>query len=398
MSYAYRAECLREAAARGFLLDLTEPEAADAWFCAGPVAVYIGFDCTAPSLHAGSLLQLMLLRLLQRHGHRPIVLLGGGTTQIGDPSGKDEARKLLDAAAIAENLRGIGAVIATFCGEVTIVNNANWLAPLNYIEFLRDYGRHFSVNRMLGFDSVRLRLERQQPLSFLEFNYMLLQAYDFLELYRRTGCRVQAGGSDQRGNIVNGIDLVRRCEGQSVFGLTTPLITTADGGKMGKTAEGAVWLTADRCDPWAYRQYWRNTADADVGRFLRLFTELPLHEIARYDALQGAELNAAKEVLADAAVTLAHGAAAAAAASARARASFGDADSDAVPELPLLPGDTWVDVLERGALAESRSEARRLLRGGGVKLNDAPVDETTDVAPGILRVGKKKIVRLRPPG
>ncbi len=318
---------LRTLAERGFVHQITDAAALDAAAIAGPVTAYVGFDCTAPSLHVGNLVSIMMLRWLQRTGHRPIVLMGGGTTKVGDPSGKDEGRQLLDDARIEANKASIRRIFARFLdfdGEYAAVmlDNAEWLDGLAYIPFLRDIGRHFSVNRMLTFDSVRLRLDREQPLSFLEFNYMILQAYDFLELSRRAGCSLQMGGSDQWGNIVNGTDLIRRIDGKPAFGLTTPLITTADGAKMGKTAAGAVWLHEDALPTYDYWQFWRNTHDADVGRFLKLFTDLPLDEIARLEALEGAEINAAKIALADAATALCRGTDAAAAAHATAVATF----------------------------------------------------------------------------
>ena len=314
---AYKSDFLNVLASRGFIHQVSEPEALDALAHSSTITAYIGFDCTAPSLHVGSLLPIMLLYWLQQTGHRPIALMGGGTTRVGDPSGKDESRRLLTDAAINENLKGIRAIFAKFLkfegagGNAIMANNADWLNTLNYIDFLRDVGRHFSINRMLAFDSVKLRLERQQELSFLEFNYMILQAYDFVELYRRYGCVLQMGGSDQWGNIVSGIDLGRRLHNAQFFALTSPLITTSSGAKMGKTAAGAVWLNADQVSPYEYWQYWRNTEDADVGRFLKLFTVLPLDEIARLAALQGAEINEAKKILATEATALVHGRAAA---------------------------------------------------------------------------------------
>ena len=301
---AYKSDFLNVLASRGFIHQVSEPEALDALARSSAITAYIGFDCTAPSLHVGSLLPIMLLYWLQQTGHRPIALMGGGTTRVGDPSGKDESRRLLADAAINENLKGIRAIFAKFLkfedagGSAVMANNADWLNTLNYIDFLRDVGRHFSVNRMLAFDSVKLRLERQQELSFLEFNYMILQAYDFVELHRRYGCVLQMGGSDQWGNIVSGIDLGRRLHNAQLFALTSPLITTSSGAKMGKTASGAVWLNADQVSPYEYWQYWRNTEDADVGRFLKLFTVLPLDEIARLAELKGEEINEAKKILA----------------------------------------------------------------------------------------------------
>ena len=314
---AYKSDFLNVLASRGFIHQVSEPEALDALARSSAITAYIGFDCTAPSLHVGSLLPIMLLYWLQQTGHRPIALMGGGTTRVGDPSGKDESRRLLTDAAINENLKGIRAIFAKFLkfedagGSAVMANNADWLNTLNYIDFLREVGRHFSVNRMLAFDSVKLRLERQQELSFLEFNYMILQAYDFVELHRRYGCALQMGGSDQWGNIVSGIDLGRRLHNAQLFALTSPLITTSSGAKMGKTASGAVWLNADQVSPYEYWQYWRNTEDADVGRFLKLFTVLPLAEIGRLAALKGEEINEAKKILATEATALVHGRAAA---------------------------------------------------------------------------------------
>ncbi|HUZ33487.1 MAG TPA: tyrosine--tRNA ligase, partial [Xanthobacteraceae bacterium] len=313
----YKSDFLNVLAVRGFIHQVSEPDALDALARSSTVTAYIGFDCTAPSLHIGSLLPIMLLYWLQQTGHRPIALMGGGTTRVGDPSGKDESRRLLTGDDIDNNLKGIRAIFAKFLkfenagGNAVMANNADWLNKLNYIDFLRDVGRHFSINRMLAFDSVKLRLDRQQELSFLEFNYMILQAYDFVELYRRYGCVLQMGGSDQWGNIVNGIDLGRRLSNAQLFALTSPLITTSSGAKMGKTAAGAVWLNADQMSPYDYWQYWRNTEDADVARFLKLFTVLPVPEIERLGALKGAEINEAKKVLATETTALVHGRAAA---------------------------------------------------------------------------------------
>ena len=324
----YKSELLRLLDARGYIHQVTDPEGLDALAQTQVVPGYIGFDATAPSLHVGSLVQIMMLRRLQQAGHKPIVLMGGGTSKIGDPSFKDEARKLISAETIDANIASIKRVFEHFLifgdgpTDAIMVNNADWLDALEYIPFLRQIGQHFSVNRMLSFDSVKLRLDREQSLSFLEFNYMILQAYDFRELSQRAGCRLQLGGSDQWGNIVNGIELSRRMDGTEVYGLTTPLITTADGGKMGKTEKGAVWLNADLLSPYDYWQFWRNTQDADVGKFLRLFTDLPLDEIARLEALQGAEINDAKKALADAATAMLHGDEAAAGAAETARKTF----------------------------------------------------------------------------
>ncbi|HEY8017675.1 MAG TPA: tyrosine--tRNA ligase, partial [Dongiaceae bacterium] len=395
----------------------TDLEALDALARKGRISGYIGFDATADSLHVGSLVQIMLLRRLQQHGHRPIVLMGGGTTKIGDPSGKDESRKLLSAADIDSNIAGIRQIFTRFLSfgdgpsDAVMVNNADWLDGLAYIPFLRDYGRHFSVNRMLGFDSVKLRLERDQPLTFLEFNYMILQAYDFLELGRRLDCVLQMGGSDQWGNIVNGVELGRRVDNRTLFGLTTPLITTAGGAKMGKTAAGAVWLNADRLSPYDYWQFWRDTADADVGRFLRMFTDLPLDEIARLEKLAGAEINAAKITLATEATKMAHGEAAAEAAAETARRTFGEGSAgDDLPSIDvegadLARGIQAIDLLHRTGLAASKSEARRLIKGGGARVNgeaiadDAAVLTSADVTrEGYIKLsaGKKKHALVRP--
>lgn len=408
---------LRDFIARGYFHQCTDLEGLDALARKGRVTGYIGFDATADSLHVGSLVQIMLLRRLQQHGHRPVVLMGGGTTKIGDPSGKDESRKLLTAADIDANIAGIRQIFTRFLtfgdgpGDAVMVNNADWLDELSYIPFLRDYGRHFSVNRMLGFDSVKLRLEREQPLSFLEFNYMVLQAYDFLELARRRDCVLQMGGSDQWGNIVNGVELGRRADNRTMFGLTTPLITTAGGAKMGKTAAGAVWLNADRLSAYDYWQYWRDTADADVGRFLRMFTDLPLDEILRLEKLEGAEINSAKIVLATETTKMAHGEAAAEAAAETARRTFGEGSAgDDLPSIEveradLARGLQAVDLLHRAGLAASKSEARRLIKGGGARINgeaiadDAAVITLTDVTgEGYVKLsaGKKKHALVRP--
>lgn len=414
---ALRSDFLRTISARGFVHQCTDLDGLDSTLSAGqPRAAYIGFDCTADSLHVGSLLPIMLLRWLQKTGHKPIVLMGGGTTKVGDPSGKDEARKLLTDDDIARNMAGIKTVFAKFLTfgdgptDAVMVNNDDWLAKLEYISFLREYGRHFSVNRMLSFDSVKMRLEREQPLSFLEFNYMILQAFDFLELWRRNKCLLQMGGSDQWGNIVNGVELGRRVDEAQLFGLTTPLMTTASGAKMGKTAQGAVWLNEDRLSAYDYWQFWRNTEDADVGRFLRLFTELPEDEIARLEALQGAEINDAKKVLAMEATSLAHGRAAAEAAAETARRTFeegalGEAlPSVDIPALDLSAGLPAYELFRRAGLAGSNSDARRLIKGGGARLNDQPVTSevqavtTADARDGVIKLsaGKKRhaLVRL----
>jgi tyrosyl-tRNA synthetase len=376
---------LAAAEARGYLHQCTDRDGLDARLAAGPVAAYVGYDCTADSLHVGNLVSIMLLRLWQKTGHRPIVLMGGGTTKVGDPSGKDEARRLLTDDEIAANMASIRRSFDRFLSfddgptGAVMVNNADWLDQLAYIPFLRDVGRHFSVNRMLTQDSVRMRLEREQPLTFLEFNYMVLQAYDFLELARRRDCALQMGGSDQWGNIVMGVELGRRIDNRALFGLTSPLITVASGAKMGKTAQGAVWLNPDRLSPYDYWQFWRNTEDADVGRFLRLFTELPLDEIERLERLPGSEINQAKIVLATAATALCHGPEAAAAAEETARRVFAeggigeDLPTIDVPLAELERGIPAYELLARAGLATSNSEARRLVKQGGARVNDRTI-------------------------
>ncbi|MBL8833552.1 MAG: tyrosine--tRNA ligase [Rhodospirillales bacterium] len=380
-----KSEFLREAKARGFIHQVTDEAALDAKLASGvPQIAYIGFDATADSLHAGSLVQIMLLRLWQRTGHRPLVLMGGGTTKIGDPSGKDEARKLLSDDDIAANIRGIRRIFDRYLdfgpSAALSVDNAEWLDGLKYIPLLREVGRHFSVNRMLTMDSVKLRLERDQPLSFLEFNYMVLQSYDFVELAKRHGCIAQMGGSDQWGNIVMGVDLGRRLANAELFGVTTPLLTTSSGAKMGKTAAGAVWLNAERLSAYDYFQYWRNTEDADVGRFLKLFTDMKLDEIARLEKLGGAEINEAKKILAFEATKLCHGEAAATLAAETARKTFEQGVSGEglptveVPRGELAAGIGVIDLIVRAGLAASKGEARRLVQGKGAKLNDAVVE------------------------
>ena len=378
---------LTEATARGFIHQCTDSPALSEALSTAPVSAYIGFDCTADSLHVGSLVSIMLLRLLQKHGHRPVVLMGGGTTRIGDPSGRDESRQMLTDDVIASNMAGIRKVFAHYLSfgdgpqDAVMVNNADWLDGLGYIDVLREIGPHFSVNRMLTMDSVKLRLDREQPLTFLEFNYAILQSYDFRELRRRLGVTLQMGGSDQWGNIVSGADLVRRTDAAQVFGLTTPLITTSSGAKMGKSAKGAVWLNADRVSAYDFWQFWRNTEDADVGRFLRLFTELPLDEIARLEALEGAGINDAKKVLAREVTALLHGRDAAAEAEATARATFEQgALSETLPTHlvaaeALAAGIAVFQLLADSGLAASKSEARRLMKGGGARLNDAPITD-----------------------
>jgi tyrosyl-tRNA synthetase len=383
MTTSYKSDLLRLLEERGYIHQLTDAAGLDALAVRQVVPGYIGFDPTAPSLHVGSLVQIMMLRRLQQAGHKPIVVMGGGTGKIGDPSFKDEARKLMTDTVIADNIVSIKRVFERFLTfgdgptDAIMVDNAEWLDRLEYIPFLRDIGQHFSINRMLSFDSVKLRLDREQSLSFLEFNYMILQGYDFLELARRVGCRLQMGGSDQWGNIVNGIELTRRVAGEQMFGLTTPLITTADGGKMGKTAKGAVWLNADMLPAYDYWQFWRNTQDADVGKFLRLFTDLSLDEIARLEALKGADINLAKKTLADAATTLAHGAEAAAEAAETARRTFEEgATGGDLPTLRVDGGSIGlVQALTVMGFATSNGEARRKIGEGAVRLNDLAITD-----------------------
>jgi tyrosyl-tRNA synthetase len=414
---AYKSDFLQTLAERGFIHQVSEPEVLDARALKGGLTAYIGFDCTAPSLHVGSLLPIMMLYWMQQTGHRPIALMGGGTTRVGDPSGKDESRKILTEEDIARNLAGIRAIFAKFLkfgdgpDAAIMANNADWLNSLNYIDFLRDVGRHFSVNRMLAFDSVKLRLDRQQELSFLEFNYMILQAYDFVELHKRHGCALQMGGSDQWGNILNGIELGRRMIGAQLFALTAPLITTSSGAKMGKTAAGAVWLNADLVSPYDYWQYWRNTEDGDVVRFLKLFTVLPLPEIARLAALKGQEINEAKKVLATEATALVHGREAAEQAADTARRTFEEgALAETLPtfEIPRAKLDAGLGVLAafvEAGLVSSNGEARRQIKGGGLKVNDVTVvDERMILTPrdltpqGLIKLslGKKRHVLLKP--
>jgi tyrosyl-tRNA synthetase len=414
---AYKSDFLNVLASRGFIHQVSEPEALDALARTSTITAYIGFDCTAPSLHIGSLLPIMLLHWLQQTGHRPLPLMGGGTTRVGDPSGKDESRRLLTDDIINENLRSIREIFGRFLRfgdgltDAVMANNADWLNTLNYIDFLRDIGRHFSINRMLSFDSVKLRLDRQQELSFLEFNYMILQAYDFVELYRRYGCVLQMGGSDQWGNIVNGIDLGRRLHNAQFFALTSPLITTSSGAKMGKTAAGAVWLNADQVSPYDYWQYWRNTEDADVARFLKLFTVLPLEEIERLAALQGAEINEAKKILATAATAMVHGQAAADEAAATARTTFEEGGLGAslptveVPRAELQAGIGVLAAFVKAGLAASNGEVRRAIANNAILVNDvrvtsdkATIGEADVTADGVakLSLGRKRHVLLKP--
>ncbi len=414
---SYKSNFLRILESRGYIHQCTDAPGLDKISQTGCITAYIGFDCTAPSLHVGSLIGIMMLRKLQQSGHKPIVLMGGGTTRVGDPSGKDESRQLLTNKQISTNMEGIKRVFSNFLSfgdgetDAIMVNNADWLDQLNYIAFLRDYGRHFTINRMLSYDSVKLRLDREQPLSFLEFNYMVLQAYDFLELKRRFDCVLQMGGSDQWGNIINGIELGRRVDGAELFGLTTSLLTTASGSKMGKTADGAVWLNPDMLGSYDYWQFWRNTEDADVGRFLRLFTELPQDEIVRLEALQGSEINEAKKILATEATTLAHGAEQAQKALLTAGQTFEQGlNAEGLPTVEISGSelDNGLGILSavvKSGLARNNSEVRRLVRGGGVRINDQKIEDekaklsASDITPdGIIKlsVGRKKHVLLKP--
>jgi tyrosyl-tRNA synthetase len=396
---------------RGFIHQVTDEAALYARMQQGPLPGYIGFDATADSLHVGSLMQIMLLRWMQKCGHKPVVLMGGGTTRIGDPSFRDDARPLLTDEKIEENKAGIGKVFTPFLTfgdgptDAVMLDNAAWLDELKYIPFLRDFGRHFSVNRMLTLDSVRIRLEREQSLSFLEFNYMLLQSYDFVELRRRHGVGLQMGGSDQWGNIIMGVELNRRADGAEVFGITTPLLTTASGAKMGKTASGAVWLNAERLSPYDYWQFWRNTEDADVGRFLALFTELPMDEVKRLAAVGGAEINEAKKVLATEATALLHGAEAAAQSAETARRAFEEGQAaESLPSIKAALPAAVIDLAVQAGFAASKGEARRLIRQNGLRLNDEPIsDEALAVTPADLRdgaaklsAGRKRHVLVRP--
>jgi tyrosyl-tRNA synthetase len=412
-----KSEFLNTIVERGYLHQCTDLEGLDKLFLDGPVTAYVGIDCTGPSPHVGHMVGIMMLRRLQQTGHRPIAVMGGGTTRIGDPSGKDESRQMLTEDQIEANKRSIQEAVSRFIrfgdgpSDAFVVDNAEWLLGLKYVDFLREYGPHFTINRMMTFDSVKLRLEREQPLTFLEFNYMIFQAYDFVELYRRHGCRLQMGGSDQWGNIVNGVELGRRKENASLFGLTTPLITTASGAKMGKTAQGAVWLREDMLPAYDYWQFWRNTADADVGRFLKLFTDLPLDEIRRLETLEGQEINEAKIILANEATAMCHGPEAAASAADTARQTFtegtagGDLPTVAVARTRLDDGMPLIDLMVEAGLAASRGEVRRLIRGGGAKVNDVAVtDEAATISAADLTergdiklsAGKKRHALVKP--
>ncbi len=403
----FTSDLLRTLQARGYIHQITHPEELDAAAAAGRVTGYIGFDATAPSLHVGSLLQIMMLRRMQQAGHKPIVLMGGGTTKVGDPTDKDQSRPLLTEERIQANIDSIKTVFARYLKfgdgptDAVLVNNADWLDRLGYVEFLRNYGVHFTINRMLSFDSVRLRLEREQPMTFLEFNYMLMQATDFLELERKYGCQLQMGGSDQWGNILNGVELIRRVDHKQAFGLTSPLLSTASGQKMGKTVAGAVWLNADMLSPYDYWQFWRNTEDADVGRFLKLFTDLPLEEIARLEALTGAGINDAKKVLATEATRMLHGAEAAAAAEEAARVAFEAGGlSEDMPTLALKADDlaamSHAGLMVAAGFAASNSEARKQIANGGFRINGEKVSDpqatvVVDGAETELRSGKRRV-------
>ncbi|KQP46400.1 tyrosine--tRNA ligase [Brevundimonas sp. Leaf280] len=413
--HAFKSDFLRTLQARGYIHQITHPVELDEAAAAGVVPGYIGFDATAPSLHVGSLIQIMMLRRLQQAGGKPIVLMGGGTTKVGDPTGKDTSRPQLTEETIQSNIDTIKTVFAKFLTfgdgptDAVMVNNDDWLSGYGYIQFLRDFGTHFTVNRMLAFDSVKLRLEREQPMTFLEFNYMLMQSVDFLELNRSHKVTLQMGGSDQWGNITSGVDLVRRVDQKAAFGLTTPLLTTASGGKMGKTAQGAIWLNPEQLSPYDYWQFWRNAEDADVGRFMRLFTDLSLEQIAEYEDLEGAAINTAKKALADAATTLLHGADEAAKARAAAESNFekGQLSAD-LPTVELPSAEVYgamiAAVVTKAGLTASNGEARRLAQGGGLRLNDAAVSDgaqlltEADLKAGVIKLaaGKKKIVLVRP--
>ncbi|MVA97305.1 tyrosine--tRNA ligase [Nitratireductor sp. CAU 1489] len=413
---AFKSDFLRTLSERGFIHQLSDETGLDDLFASETVTAYIGFDPTAPSLHAGGLIQIMMLHWMQKTGHRPIALMGGGTGMIGDPSFKDEARKLMTPETIADNIAGIKRVFSNYLTfgdgprEAVMVDNADWLLDINYVEFLRDVGRHFSVNRMLAFDSVKTRLDREQSLSFLEFNYMILQAYDYVELNRRYGCRLQMGGSDQWGNIINGIDLGHRMGTPQLYALTSPLLTTSSGAKMGKSADGAVWLNPDMLGAYEFWQYWRNTEDADVGRFLKLYTTLPLDEIARLAALGGAEINEAKKVLATEVTAMLHGRDAAGTAAETARKTFEEgALAESLPTIEIAAaalgeGSGLLSLLVKAGLAGSNGEARRHVKGGAVKVNDEPVSDDRrvigepDLRDGVVKlsVGRKKHVLVRP--
>lgn len=413
---AFKSDFLKTLQDRGYIHQITHPTELDEAASKGIVTGYIGFDATAPSLHVGSLIQIMMLRRLQQAGHKPVVLMGGGTTRVGDPTGKDTSRPQLTDETIQANIDGIKKVFAKFLTfgdgptDAIMLNNDDWLSQYGYVQFLRDYGTHFTINRMLAYDSVKLRLEREQPMTFLEFNYMLMQSVDFLELNRAHNVTLQMGGSDQWGNITSGVDLVRRVDQKASFGLTTPLLTTASGGKMGKTAGGAIWLNEDQLSPYDYWQFWRNVEDADVGRFMRLFTDLSLEEIAAFEAMEGAQINEAKKALADATTTMMHGEEAAKAARAAAEAAFEKGQLSADLPTVELPRDEVIGtmvaaVITKAGLTQSNGEARRLAQGGGLRLNDVAVSDGAQLiaeadvnAEGVIKLaaGKKKIVLVKP--
>ena len=408
----YKSDFLNILTERGFIHQCSDFDGLDAKLMQGAQSAYVGYDATAQSLHVGNLISIMMLYWFQETGHRPVTLMGGGTTRVGDPSGKDDSRKLLDDEGISANINSIKTVFGQYLTygdhDAVMVNNDDWLRDINYIDFLRDYGRHFSVNRMLSFDSVKLRLDREQPLSFLEFNYMILQAYDFVELHKRHGTILQMGGSDQWGNIINGVELGRRTMGAELYALTAPLLTTSSGAKMGKSAQGAIWLNPDMLSPYDYYQFWRNTEDGDVGRFLKLYTVMPIEEIARLEALQGSEINEAKKVLAFEATKLCHGENAATQAAETARRTFEEGQSaTGLPSVTITLGDgvAVLDLMVSAGLAGSKGEARRLVKGGGARVNDnAVTDETTlctsDMVneEGVIKLsaGKKKHVLVIP--
>jgi tyrosyl-tRNA synthetase len=416
-NYTPKSEFLKVMMERGFIHQCTDPEGLDKRLQIEVIPAYIGFDCTASSLHVGSLVQIMMLRHLQKCGHQPIVLMGGGTTKIGDPSGKDESRQMLTVEKINENMNGIKSVFEKYLTfgdaptDAIMPNNADWLDKLGYVDLLRDVGPHFTINRMMTFESVKLRLDRENPLTFLEFNYMILQAYDFLELQRRTGCAMQMGGSDQWGNIINGVELNRRMDQKEVFGLTTPLITTASGAKMGKSASGAIWLNEDMLSAYDFWQFWRNTDDADVGRFLKLFTELPLEQIAKLEAFEGAEINEAKKILANEVTTMCHGKEAAVKAEATAKKAFEERSLGAdlpnvdVAKSKLENGIQVAELYRTAGLAASKGEVRRLIKQGGAKINDEKItdgemsitlDQLNDQGTIKLSAGKKRHILILP--
>lgn len=416
-NYTPKSEFLKVMMERGFIYQCTDPEGLDKRLQSEVIPAYIGFDCTASSLHVGSLVQIMMLRHLQKCGHQPIVLMGGGTTKIGDPSGKDESRQMLTVEKINENMNGIKSVFEKYLTfgdaptDAIIPNNADWLDKLGYVDLLRDVGPHFTINRMMTFESVKLRLDRENPLTFLEFNYMILQAYDFLELQRGTGCAMQMGGSDQWGNIINGVELNRRMDQKEVFGLTTPLITAASGAKMGKSASGAIWLNEDMLSAYDFWQFWRNTDDADVGRFLKLFTELPLEQIAKLEAFEGAEINEAKKILANEVTTMCHGKEAAVKAEATAKKAFEERSLGAdlpnvdVAKSKLENGIQVAELYRTAGLAASKGEVRRLIKQGGAKINDEKItdgemsitlDQLNDQGTIKLSAGKKRHILILP--